>query len=137
MGAFFHLMIASLKIPDFLVNPVVNERLAGAVGTLPFTPFRAGSGESGKGKAAPLERRRGRNSPPANPEWVTAGASERMRNGVPRVKSKKRSNIHVFTSTHHVKLRKLQMALRLTRIGKTEIIERVEDSTLDRECLWK
>ena len=43
---------------------------------------------SRKGKAAPSERRRGRNSPPANPERVTAGASERRGNGVHRMKSK-------------------------------------------------
>ena len=52
------------------------------MGTHPFTPFRAGSGVSREGKAAPSERRRGRYSPPASRERVTSGASERRDKGV-------------------------------------------------------
>jgi len=56
------------------VNTVVSERLAGEVGY----PSRV----SRKGKTRPLEPGRGRVSPPANPERVTSGASERKDNSV-------------------------------------------------------
>ena len=79
-----------MALSDLLVNPIVYERLAGAVGAHPFTPFRAGSGVSRrrpersrrKGESPrPLSGRKGRNSPPANPERATAGASERRAMG--------------------------------------------------------
>jgi len=57
-----------------LANTVVRERLAGEVGY----PSRV----SRKGNAPPSERGRGKVSPPANPERVTSGASERKDNGV-------------------------------------------------------
>jgi len=56
------------------VNTVVTERLAGEVGHPPMV--------SRKGKTRPSEPGRGKVSPPANPERVTSGASERKDNGV-------------------------------------------------------
>ena len=47
-----------------LRKPLVPERHCGSGGV----PLE----DEQEGKAAPLERRRGKNSPPANPEWVTA-----------------------------------------------------------------
>jgi len=61
--------------PGFLMNPFVSERnLLGAVGY----PSRV----SRKGKAPPLEWGRGKYSPPASPERVTAKAVRRRDKGV-------------------------------------------------------
>jgi hypothetical protein len=69
------------EIPESKENSSVHERLAGAVGH----PSRV----SREGKAGPLEAGRGKYSPPANPERVTAGASERRDGGVLLQRSRK------------------------------------------------
>jgi hypothetical protein len=55
--------------PEFWESTIIHERLAGEVGY----PSRV----SREGKAGPSEAGRGKYSPPANPERVTSGASER------------------------------------------------------------
>jgi len=55
--------------PEFWESTIIHERLAGEVGY----PSRV----SREGKAGPSEAGKGKYSPPANPERVTSGASER------------------------------------------------------------
>ncbi len=85
--------------PESKENSSVHERLAGAVGY----PSRV----SRKGKAGPLEAGRGKYSPPANPERVTAGASER-RDGDVLLERSKRKDYQGITKTHGLKVRKLR-----------------------------
>jgi hypothetical protein len=70
-----------LEFPGSEENSSVHERLAGAVGH----PSRV----SREGKAGPLEAGMGKYSPPASPERVTAGASERRDGGVLLQRSKR------------------------------------------------
>ena len=67
-------MVRFLKFPKFQVNPVVSERLAGAVGTThPFTPFRAGSGEQ-EGESGTFRAPKGEKFPACEPRMGYCGS---------------------------------------------------------------